>query len=862
MYQLKPYLMNYSKYQRSNQLNGDILNKEISVLSIENGIIVNKDGSIGCGFKLDASYSPSLSTQSLDTLFKTLNGFLNSLPEHYDIQTIWTQNSRTSDITKKLESIRFSEGITGEVQKEQQNNILYLLAEGELRWIDVYFLIIRKVVPSEVDKTSEEKYKFKKILAKIYNYFTDINSTFTYSKNYYVKATSELNIYSEQLNSLFNNLGFNPVKLNDHSITNLFFQRWNPRQFNAGSNPRLYKLQSSIPFTEYFTQSTFSWDPSGESIPSGIAELDGWYHAIMTMQEPPEEVSGFIFDDLLLLDGVQRCELIVNVERGNRADRIKRLKNILNQRLNHNETSDDPSQRTATREIEIELENMGTNSESTWRAAVYIHLWAPDTNQLIQDAAKLQSLARSKDIILIQEKRALWPYWRTIQPFWTQDKDRYRLLDYSTSQLTRILPLFGQPSNLQSDKKIGILYQTVSRSIFNWVVPDETLFNNPHYLIVGGTGSGKSALAVENLLSFRRRSSQVIIIDLGGSFVSFCNSCGGVYIDYNIQSRSNRINPLWLPQGTIPDSEILRSRTLWLESLLAERGKRLSAEDLVILEESLRKTYLKDLDIPIYLRNIRNTLLNDPKGEHLSRRLSPWCDEGALSNLFDGPTLIDLSAPVIVFDLKRVMHDQRDTDLARIIFSSIVNTVVSLSLTHTKEAKYLVFDEAGVLLKDEATAEFMEYCFRTLRKTGVSVSALSQGLEDFMGAHNTRNGLIGSADNLFVLRQDNADKAHIIAKEKNLSASELSLIESLTTVPGRHAEFALIQQTPFGQRTLHLLSASTPLKYAFTANSPEDRRKLFEYQKLGLSRQSALLKFSKEFPAGIISSNSNINHEV
>ena len=239
MYQLKPYLMNYSKYQRSNQLNGDILNKEISVLSIENGIIVNKDGSIGCGFKLDASYSPSLSTQSLDTLFKTLNGFLNSLPEHYDIQTIWTQNSRTSDITKKLESIEFSEGITGEVQKEQQNNILYLLAEGELRWIDVYFLIIRKVVPSEVDKTSVEKYKFKKILAKIYNYFTDIKSTFTYSKNYYVKATSELNIYSEQLNSLFNNLGFNPVKLNDQSITNLFFQRWNPRQFNAGSNPRL-----------------------------------------------------------------------------------------------------------------------------------------------------------------------------------------------------------------------------------------------------------------------------------------------------------------------------------------------------------------------------------------------------------------------------------------------------------------------------------------------------------------------------------------------------------------------------------------------------------------------------------------------
>ena len=102
-------------------------------------------------------------------------------------------------------------------------------------------------------------------------------------------------------------------------------------------------------------------------------------------------------------------------------------------------------------------------------------------------------------MVFIHERRALWAYWRAMQPFWTQDKDRYRLLDYSTRQLVRLLPLGGHPANLPADKAIGVLYQTAARSLFNWIVPDESLFANPHHLIVGGTGSGKSVLEDENL---------------------------------------------------------------------------------------------------------------------------------------------------------------------------------------------------------------------------------------------------------------------------------------------------------------------------------------------------------------------------
>jgi type IV secretory pathway VirB4 component len=441
-----------------------------------------------------------------------------------------------------------------------------------------------------------------------------------------------------------------------------------------------------------------------------------------------------------------------------------------------------------------------------------------------------------------------------MQPYWTQDKDRFRLLDYSTRQLIRLLPLFGQPTNLPPDKAIGVLYQTASRSVFNWIVPDEGLFANPHHLIIGGTGSGKSVLEDENLIAMRRRRAKAIIIDLGGSFANFCESSGGVYVDYNIKSSANRLNPLWLPPGTIPDPEVLRSRALWMECLVMERGQRLPGDDLVVLESAIRRAYFRDLEQPIFLRNVRAALLHDERGAVLAHRLSIWCEDGSFARLFDGPTQIDLSAPVVVFDLKRVMNDQRDADLSRVIFNSIVGAVASLSLEMSRDPKFLTFDEAGIMLKDETTAEFMEYCFRTLRKTGVSVCAISQGLEDFLVNSKARNAFVGAADNLFVLKQDNYDKARLIAQEKNLSARELSLIQSVNTVPGSHAEFLLIQKTPHGQRTLHLVSGSTPLKYAFTCNSKEDRLEMQNQVLNGLSRADAVRKFAREHPKGILSS--------
>ncbi len=852
------------KFQRSNDLGGSTFERELSPLALERGVVINQDRSLGYGFRLDPPHTRMLGDEAMQRIYATLGGFLNALPGHFDVQVIWTQHSRGAEFAQRLAAPGFSTGLIGEVQREQQENILELLREGQLRWIEVYLILVRKLPQDEATlrrlATARPPGRLRP-LAWARGFFASAREQFQFSREQYAAASAELLTQARALAAELDGLGWSPAALDNDAVIRLFFQRWNPRQFEAGAAPRRFRPHDGLPFTERFVHSDFRWDPAAGGAAAGIAEMDGWAHAILTLYEPPEDMGRPIFDVFLMTCGLFRTEVIVNVERGDRGKRLQRLKILLKQRQADPATANDPAERAATLQLTQELEEMGASSEGTWRAACYVHLWAPTAGELRDKIVAAQSLARTRDMVLIHEKLALWPYWRAMQPFWTQDKDRFRLLDYSTRQLVRLLPLFGQPTNLPPEKAVGVLFQTVTRSVFNWIVPDEQLFSNPHHLIVGGTGSGKSVLEDEILIAIparRRRvpgsSSSTWAALPSRTFTGEGERRRHVYIDYNIKSRANRLNPLWLPPGLVPDPEILRSRALWLESLVMERGQRLSGDDLVVLEGALRRAWFRDLQQPIFLRQVRAALLRDERGATLAHRLSLWCEDGSFANLFDGPAQVDLSAPVVVFDLKRVMHDLRDPDLARVIFNSIVGAVSSLALEGSRDPKFLTFDEAGLMLKDEATAEFMEYCFRTLRKAGVAVCAISQGLEDFLVNPKARNAFVGAADNLFVLKQDNQDKARLIAEERNLSPAELQHIQSVNTVPGSHAEFILIQKTPHGQRTVHLVSGSSPLKYAFTCNSPEDRRAMLQLMQGGLSRPEAVRKFARDHPRGIVSS--------
>ena len=142
------------KFQRSNELDGATFDRELSPLAIEQGVVINKDRSLGYGFRLDPPYTPTLGDDVIEGSYAALGGFLNALPEHFDLQVTWTQHSRRAEFELRLAGLEFSPGLLGEVQREQQENIAALLRQGRLRWIEVTLVLVRKLRPEELARAA------------------------------------------------------------------------------------------------------------------------------------------------------------------------------------------------------------------------------------------------------------------------------------------------------------------------------------------------------------------------------------------------------------------------------------------------------------------------------------------------------------------------------------------------------------------------------------------------------------------------------------------------------------------------------------------------------------------------------------
>ena len=860
------------KFERSNELTGSLIDRETTALALHEGVVIHADLSLACVFKLECDYTPLMSEGVIDAMHAALRGALNTLPEHFDLQMIWRQHHRAKEFKEMLakEAQASAEGgargLIAEVQAEARNSFVQNLEAGHLRWIEVYFVLVRRstITRKELRKRSAAYWArqpaqgaFRKLVRTLTNTYTDFDTLFEFQSQEYLQAANELQSHSENFRRVFVEQGWDPRKLDDDGVLNLFYARWNRQKYEAGLNAPKYRPDRQVPLSEYYAHSSVSWtsEKDGDRT-AGTITVNDLHHRIVSLHMPGPNLAPMpYFEGILLHGGLNSMEMVLTITRGDRLKRIKDLRVKLKQRKG---LPDDPVERQQAIQLDAELEELGTNRENIWRASVHFILWAETHEQLRKDVLQLITEASKKEAVLVEEKHAAWSYWRATQPCWTQDRDRYRMLEFSTRQLVCLLPLCGHPSNITPDKPLGVLYETNCGTMFNWLLPDGKLFTNPHHIIVGDTGSGKSMFEDEKQIAFRRMGAKAIIIDLGQSYKNFCDSTGGVYVDYNLNSKENRINPFYLPQTAELTPELARSRTLWLEQLVRERGQALGNDDIELLEEAVQSTYARlHAKREILLRDVRDSLQGNPKPRAavMAGRLGSWCSDGGGSkgNLFDGPTQINLNAPVVVFDLKHVARDNKDPDLVRIIFNSIMALVASMTAVRTKEPKILSFDEAGEIVKDETNARFLEYCYRTLRKNGVVVAAMTQDIDDFVTVNpDLANIIVGSVENRIIMKQNNAAKVRRIGEVLGCNPAELAVIADLRTGPGKFAEFMLMQSTARKRRSFRLTSASTPLRYAMTCNSNTD---LFEMEqgmkKRGLSRAEVIREFAKQYPLGV-----------
>lgn len=158
--------------------------------------------------------------------------------------------------------------------------------------------------------------------------------------------------------------------------------------------------------------------------------------------------------------------------------------------------------------------------------------------------------------------------------------------------------------------------------------------------------------------------------------------------------------------------------------------------------------------------------------------------------------------------------------------------------------KRIILDEAWQLLKSEAAAGFMEYCARTLRKTGSGITYITQGVEEIV-ASPIGAAILNNTATKFVMLQ-RGDSA-ILEDALKLNSKELDLIHSLQQRKGEFSEGFMIE----GDHRQVVRIYPSPIEYWLSTSDAGDNKYLDDLKNQGLGLTEAIEKAAQIYPNGI-----------
>ncbi|HEV2318062.1 MAG TPA: DUF87 domain-containing protein [Thermoplasmata archaeon] len=238
--------------------------------------------------------------------------------------------------------------------------------------------------------------------------------------------------------------------------------------------------------------------------------------------------------------------------------------------------------------------------------------------------------------------------------------------------------------------------------------------------IFGTTGSGKTFTA--SLLALRSRwrypDLELIVVDPLGEFAALASELGGELLELG-PTAVGRLNPLD-PVSTGGDRTEKAAR---IGSLLRTLFPSLKDEEAAALDGALQRLYLDGPQVPTF-----DDLLTEVERTGESGRLGTLLrvlTEGSLRHLNGATTIAPRRFPLVV-SIAGVPEDHRAFHL-----SYVLDWVHGL-LRRPGARRLVVVDEAHLLVRDPASAVFLDEMVRHVRHFSAGFLLLSQHPEDFL----------------------------------------------------------------------------------------------------------------------------------
>ena len=310
---------------------------------------------------------------------------------------------------------------------------------------------------------------------------------------------------------------------------------------------------------------------------------------------------------------------------------------------------------------------------------------------------------------------------------------------------------------------------------------------NYNMAMAAASGSGKSFLTQEIIMSILGTGGRVWTIDRGESYKHICELLDGLYLRFDHETQIC-LNPFTriTDDSFNDDLPMLKA----LVAHMASPSETLGAMESAWIEQTLKEVWAEHKQ-HMTVTHLFNTLKadGDKRKADLADCLFPYTKDGVYARFFEGDNNLNLNNPFVALELK-------DLD-AMPDLQSLVLLLLMMRITEDMyhgdrtQRKLCVIDEAWKLMGSGNAGTFIEEGYRTARKYEGAFLTVTQGINDYYKS-GTAQAAFENSDWVFLLRQK---KESLIQLQKSgrfvIEESEMKLLRSIHTVHGKYSEVAI-----------------------------------------------------------------------
>jgi conjugal transfer ATP-binding protein TraC len=371
---------------------------------------------------------------------------------------------------------------------------------------------------------------------------------------------------------------------------------------------------------------------------------------------------------------------------------------------------------------------------------------------------------------------------------------------------------------------------------------------NPHALVVGQSGSGKSFFVHDYLLHlWRLPDVRLFLISIKADYRKLALLLGR-YIEITLDSDIS-LNPFCGP----PSRENQAKWFAALELMLTEGNatQRLSREAEVILQgaalAAAQRNWDADKNCPIQETLLEHVCLELESaagvlGRQLAAQLHPY-RRGPYRRLFNAPRGVQATERFLFFNLGNILRQPCAALASFCVFGLIDETMTDPQLRAVP--KGLIADEVWALVRNAHAAAILERSLKAYRSLGGFAVPIVQDPQD-LDTPSGRVMLVNTATKI-ILPMDRSGQDDL-QRYVRLNEREMDIVRNLRLVKRRYSEFFVSID---GMRSAKGLLIPDPLRYAIATTDPVDEfqiEKIFEQSKDMLR---AVEQFAEQCPYGM-----------